>query len=173
MQYWFRLYAMKPSVPETGKIIRIEGNAAVIIFESRKSCKGCGAAKIGLCKAGGISMFLTTLNTAAAKLGDEVIVGVDKKTQRLGYLLAYLIPLFGFIGGAIIGSFLGKYFAIPALDVVSAFILLGLSSAFSFSKLRELDRSHHMEVKRIVSAGEFTEFAKTEEERRYLSYADQ
>jgi positive regulator of sigma E activity len=164
---------MKPNVPETGKVIKLEKSNAVIMLEGGKSCKGCGAAKIGLCRAGNSSMFLTAKNTAQAKQGDQVIIGIDKKTQRLGYILAYLIPLSAFIGGAIIGSFVGERFAIAALDVLLAFVLLVLSAAFSFRKLRELDRSHQMEVIKIISAGEFTEFIKTEEERRYLHYSNQ
>ncbi len=164
---------MKPTVPETGRVIKLERGSALIMFEGGKSCKGCGAAKIGLCKAGGRSMFLTVQNPIFAKVGDEVIIGIDKKTQLIGYLLAYLIPLFAFVGGAVIGNIMGERLAIPALDVLTAFILLALTATFSFSKLRKLDRSHPMEVKKIVSIGEFSEFVATEEESRYLSYFNQ
>lgn len=164
---------MKPTVPETGRVIKLESSNAIVMFEGGRSCRGCGAAKIGLCRAGGNAMFLTARNSVFAKPGDKVIVGLDRKTQRLCYLLAYLIPLFGFVGGAIMGSLLGDYFDLPSLDVLTACILLALSAAFSFRKLREVDKSRQMEAKRIVSIGEFTEFITTEEERRYLNYADQ
>lgn len=118
-------------------------------------------------------MFLTAQNTVVAELGDEVIIGIDKKTQRLGYLLAYIIPLFAFIGGAIIGSFLGERFAIAELDVLTSFILLALSAIYSFRKLRRLDSSHQMEVRKIIADRKFAEFVTTEEEMRYLNYADQ
>ena len=164
---------MKPSVPETGNVIKLETGNAVIMLEGGKSCKGCGAAKIGLCRVGNSSMFLTAKNTAQAKQGDRVIIWIDKKTQRLGYLLAYIIPLFAFIGGAIIGSFLEKRFAIAGLDVLTSFILLALSAIFSFRKLRRLDSSHQMEVRKIIADGKFAEFVITEEEMRYSNCADQ
>ena len=164
---------MKPSVPETGNVIKLETGNAVIMLEGGQSCKGCGAAKIGLCRVGNSSMFLTAKNTAQAKQGDRVIIGIDKKTQRLGYLLAYIIPLFAFIGGAIIGSFLEKRFAIAGLDVLTSFILLALSAIFSFRKLRRLDSSHQMEVRKIIADGKFAEFVITEEEMRYSNCADQ
>lgn len=164
---------MKPTVPETGRVIRLESSNAVIMFEGGRSCKGCGAAKIGLCRAGGTAMFLTARNSVCAKPGDEVIVGLDRKTQSLGYLLAYLIPLSAFICGAMAGSFLGERFAIPSMDVVTAFILLILVAGFSFRSLRRLDRCHTMEVKKIITDGMFTEFVTTEEERRYLNYSNQ
>jgi hypothetical protein len=40
---------MKPTVPETGTIIRIEGENAVILMKGGKSCRGRGMAEIGLC----------------------------------------------------------------------------------------------------------------------------
>lgn len=164
---------MKPTVPETGMVIELEGSNATIMLEGGKSCKGCGAATIGLCRAGNSSMFLTARNSAHAKQGDQVIIGIDKKTQCLGYLLAYVVPMFAFIGGAIMGSFFGKRLGISELDVLTSFILLALSAAFSFRKLRELDRSRQLEVRKVISNGEFTEFVTTEEERRFLQYSNQ
>jgi len=42
--YGYRLIlkSMKPTVPETGAIVRIEGENAVIMMKGGKSCKGCG-----------------------------------------------------------------------------------------------------------------------------------
>jgi len=31
---------MKPSVPETGKVITLEGDSAVVMLEGGKSCRG-------------------------------------------------------------------------------------------------------------------------------------
>ncbi len=161
---------MKPTVPETGKVIELEGNKALVMIESGKGCKGCGAAKIGLCRAGGKTMFLTVRNTAQARPGDQVIIGIDRKTQRTGYLLAYLIPLAAFIAGGVGGYILGERFSIPSLDYLSAFVLLALSSAVTLWHLRKLDRAYTMEIKRAVTDGEFTEFLAPEEERLYLKY---
>lgn len=164
---------MKPTVPETGNVIKLERSNAVIMLEGGQSCKGCGAAKIGLCRVGNNSMLLTAKNTAQAKRGDRVIIGIDRKTQRLAYLLAYIVPLFAFVGGAIIGSLLGKWFAIAELDVLTSFIMLALSANFSFRKLSRLDSSHHLEVRKIIADGKFAEFVTTEEEMRYQNCADQ
>lgn len=164
---------MKPTVPETGRVIRLEGNAAVVMIEGGKGCKGCGAAKIGLCRAGGTTMFLTAGNTPLAKPGDQVILGIDRRTQLVGYLLAYIIPLAAFIGGAFAGNLLGARFGMPSLDVILSFVSFVSASAVSLRGLRKLDRSSRMEIKRIVSDGQFTEFCETEEERLYLKYTPQ
>ena len=41
---------MKPTVPETGTIIRIEGENAVIMMKGGKSCKGCGKSNMLVAK---------------------------------------------------------------------------------------------------------------------------
>ena len=50
---------MKPSIPEIGTVIRLQGDIATVMLKGGESCKGCGQAKIGLCKAGGTTMMLT------------------------------------------------------------------------------------------------------------------
>ena len=164
---------MKPTVPETGRDIRLEGSGAVVMLEGGKSCKGCGAARIGLCKAGGSVMFLTARNTACSQAGDQVIIGIDRKTQRTGYLLAYLIPLISFIAGAVSGRLAGGRLGLESLDVLLSFVFFGAASLFTFIRLRRLDRSCQMEVKRVVSDGEFREFPDSEEERLYLQHTSQ
>jgi positive regulator of sigma E activity len=161
---------MKPSVPEKGTVIRIEGNEALVMLEGGKSCKGCGAAKIGLCRAGGSAMFLTVRSCLAVRPGDQVVVGIDARTRRLGYLLAYIIPLIAFVFGALAGDLLGRRLGVPSLDVFAAFVSLFVFGAFSLRKLRAIDRAAMMEVKRVLSDGEFRVYEAAEEEQRYLNY---
>jgi len=158
---------MKPTVPEKGTVIRLEGDSAEIMLEGGKSCKGCGAAKIGLCRAGGGSMFLTVRNGLQAGVGDQVIVGIDSRTRLTGYLLAYIIPLAGFLAGAGCGNIIGRYTGVAALDIIAAFTSLAAASFFSFRRLRSLDRTSSMEVKRIVSDGKFDDRPVSDEERLY------
>jgi hypothetical protein len=44
---------MKPAVTESGTIIRLDGDNALIMLEGGRACKGCGAAKMGMCKPKG------------------------------------------------------------------------------------------------------------------------
>lgn len=161
---------MKPSVPETGRVISSEDGSVLVMLEGGKSCKGCGAAKIGLCKAGGSSMFLTVKNTLLARPGDQVMIGIDAKTRRTGFLFAYVIPLFAFIGGALAGNIMGMRLNLPSLDILGAFALLFMGSAVSLTKLKALDRASSMEIKRIVSDGEFRDSLASEEELLYVRY---
>lgn len=161
---------MKPTVPETGTIIRIEGENAVIMMKGGKSCKGCGMAKIGLCRAGDTSMPLRAKNIVNARVGDTVEVGLDQGTKIKGYCMAYLIPAFSLLSGTIAGQLLGERFSMQNLDVTGGFLALLLVSLFSFKKLKGLDSTHMLVAKKIITDNIFTGEVKSEEERWYLKY---
>jgi sigma-E factor negative regulatory protein RseC len=164
---------MKPSVPETGIIIRIEGDNAVIRLKGGKSCKGCGMGEIGLCRAGDTSMLLTAKNVVKAGVGETVQVGLDRKTKVKGYFMAYLIPIFALMAGTVAGDMLGGYFSMPALDAIGGFLMLMVASLLSFRKLRKLDAAHMMVANKIISDNIFTGEVKSEEERWYPKYIRQ
>ncbi len=159
---------MKPSIPETGTVIRLDGPYAVIMMKGEKSCKGCGAAKIGLCRAGNASMFLTAGNALGAAVGDTVQVDLDRQVKRLGFSLAYVFPIASLIAGTLLGHVIGNYVSAPSLDVAAGFISLMLVSFLSFRRLKHLDRSHRLVIKKILSGGIFSEDVRALEETRYM-----
>jgi positive regulator of sigma E activity len=158
---------MKPSAPETGTIIRLEGDSAVVMLKGGESCKGCGQAKIGLCKAGGMTMMLTAKNFIGAKVGDIVTIGIDEGVRKRGYLLSFIIPLLALVAGAAAGHVIGGRLSIPALEVITGFITLFLASFYSFKRLRTLDKTSAMTIKAVVTDGAFNDRVKSDEELRY------
>ena len=164
---------MKPTVPETGTIIRIEGQDAVIMMKGGKSCKGCGMASIGLCRAGDTNMLVKAKNIVNARTGDTVLVGLDPETKFKGYSMAYLIPVFSLLTGALAGEMVGRYFSIQNLDVIGGFLALLIASLLSLKKLKELDATQMMVAKKIISDNMFTGEVKSEEERWYPKYSGQ
>lgn len=144
---------MKPTVPETGRVIKLDRDMAVVMLHGGESCKGCGAAAIGLCKASGLTATLTVKNTKHAVPGDTVTVALDKSVQRRGFLLAYGIPVICFMGGTILGYVMGREFSMPSLEVITGFASLLLSGAYSLRKLKKLDERSSMMLKEIVSCG--------------------
>ena len=164
---------MKPTVPETGIIIRLEGDKAVIRLKGGKSCKGCGMGKIGLCRAGDTSMLLTAKNIVRAAVGETVQVGLDRKTKVKGYFMAYLIPIISLLTGTFAGYLLGEYFAVHYFDAIGGFFTLLTASLFSFRKLRELDANHFMVANKIIRDNIFEGEVKSEEERWYPKYIGQ
>jgi positive regulator of sigma E activity len=163
-------YSMKPTVPETGTVLKTEGDIALVLLKGGGSCKGCGAGKMGLCSAGKGSMMLSAGNAVGARTGDFVLVGVDEAVRWKGYSLAYLLPLLSFIAGAFIGHFAGDHLPVPYLDAVTGFSAFLATSAFTLLRLRKLDRNCRMAIRKVLSDGVFTADLKSDEERRYESY---
>jgi positive regulator of sigma E activity len=161
---------MKPTVPETGTVLETEGGAALVLLMGGRSCKGCGAGKIGLCSAGKGSMMLTAGNAVGAHTGDTVLIGIDETVRWKGYALAYLLPLFSFVAGSFLGHAVGEHLAAPFLDAITGFLAFLATSAFTLLRLRKLDCSCRLAIKRVISDGVFTPDMKSDEERRYENY---
>jgi sigma-E factor negative regulatory protein RseC len=154
---------MKPSIPEIGTVIRLQGDIATVMLKGGESCKGCGQAKIGLCKAGGTNMVLIAKNHIGAKIGDSVTVGIDKGTKTKGYFLAFIIPLLSLILGTLAGYVIGEHLSIPSLDVMAGFITLSFVSFFSFRRLKILDSSSSMVIKSVISNNRLSECIESDE----------
>jgi positive regulator of sigma E activity len=161
---------MKPTVPETGMVLKTEGDTALLLLMGGGSCKGCGAAKMGLCSAGKGSMMVHAGNAIGAHAGDTVLVGIDETVRWKGYALAYLLPLFSLVVGSTAGYIAGEYFAIPFLDAVTGFSAFLATSTLTFLRLRRLDRTCRMAIKKVLSDGVFSVDIKSDEERRYEQY---
>lgn len=142
---------MKPTVPETGKVIRVDRDFAIVLLQAGESCRKCGAAEIGLCKASGGVSTLTVKNTVDAMPGDTVKVGVDKDVRRKGLLLAYVIPIASFVTGTVLGYAGGRELSVPGLEVLCGFASLVIASVLSLRRLKKLNNSSHMAIKEIVS----------------------
>ncbi len=161
---------MKPTIPEKGTVISLGDGVATVLLEGGGHCKGCGAGKIGLCRPGGKSMLLRVHNDAGARVGDVVVVGIDRKVRIRGYFLAYIIPLVSFMAGAVTGHIVGEYLDISSLDVSAGFLSFAVTSFYTFYKLRRLDRTSAMAVHRVVYDRAFDPDVKSDEEKRFEGY---
>jgi positive regulator of sigma E activity len=161
---------MKPTVPETGTVLKTDGDIALVLLKGGQSCRGCGAGKMGLCSAGKGSMMLSAGNAVGAHTGDTVLIGIDEAVRWKGYSFAYLLPLLSFVVGAFTGYLTGQYLAVPFLDAITGFSAFLATSAFTLLRLRKLDRTCRMAIKKVLSAGVFSTDLISDEERRYESY---
>ncbi|HYA26385.1 MAG TPA: SoxR reducing system RseC family protein [Thermodesulfovibrionales bacterium] len=146
---------MKPTISQTGTVIKLDGDMALVLLHRDKSCKGCGAAVIGLCKPSGNISNLNVKNTLHAVTGDTVRINLSKSIQRKGFLFAYIIPILCFLGGSVFGHILGKEFSLPQLDVIGGFMSLVVSAIFTYQGLRKLDATSVMTIKEILSEDSF------------------
>ncbi len=87
---------------ETGLVIKIEGNKAVIAVQRRSACEGCPASS--LCKPGDEGSVIEAINEAGAKIGDRVSVSLKAFSYLKGSIIVYGIPTICLIAGAIIGK---------------------------------------------------------------------
>jgi positive regulator of sigma E activity len=141
---------MKPSIPDSGTVISLEGDNAVVRMKHDGSCRKCGAAAIGLCK-GGLMQELTVRNSMRARTGDTVKIGLVRRVQYKGYVLAYAVPAVGFLFGAMAGHFLGTYTGFPPLDIIGGFFSLIGVSFISFGRLKRLDSANSIEIVQVLS----------------------
>jgi positive regulator of sigma E activity len=162
---------MKPTVTENGTVIRLDRDNATIILEGGRACKGCGAAKMGLCKPNGGLSVLNAKNLAGAKIGDTVKIGIDNKVKVKGYLLSFIIPLFSLLGGSLVGYFIGQKILLSGFDVIAGFTAFILASVYSFKRLKTLDRSSSLVITNIVSDSVFSADMQLDEKYGYLSEA--
>lgn len=142
---------MKPSIPEIGTIIRMEGDTAIILLQGGEHCEGCGAGKLGLCKPSGNAGLLKAKNNINASVGDKVKVGLAFDVQTSGYLLAFVIPLISLVAGTLAGHFAGQYFSIAYLEVVTGFAALSLTLFFTLRRLKRLDSSYTLTVNEVLT----------------------
>jgi sigma-E factor negative regulatory protein RseC len=140
---------MKPSIPDAGMVIRLEGENAVIRMKSDGSCGKCGVSALGLCR-GGLMQVLTVKNTKRARVGDNVKIGLVQWVQYTGYLLAYVIPSAAQVFGIVGGHFLGTYVNFPPLDIIAGFASLIVVSYFSLRQLKRIDASSSIEIVKVL-----------------------
>lgn len=158
---------MKPSIPETGTVIRLEDDNAIIVLNGGQACKGCGAAKIGLCRAGGNANTLKAKNHKGAHVGDTVTIGIDETVKWKGYALSFIIPIASLIAGTILWHIIGWYLSLPSIEIPGGMTTMFVVSAFSFRKLHILDSTSSMAIKRIVTDYGFCDNVKSYEEIGY------
>jgi len=140
---------MKPTIPDTGTVIKLEGEHAVVRMKREGACWKCGAAAMGLCVAG-LQHVLTVRNSQRARVGDTVKIGLVRAVQYRGYVLAYVIPPAGLLSGIVAGHFLGACAGFPPLDIITGFASLFVFSFFSLRRLNRLDASSSIEIVTVL-----------------------
>ena len=108
---------------ETGKVVSIRGDKAVVQMVEGDLCSQCGSVA-SCCVKGLNTRQITIHNSIHAKEGDRVQISYHPKTRLLSGFVIFILPvLMGFLGyfggilyfgsesGGILGTFLGFVFA--------------------------------------------------------------
>lgn len=153
------------SLAETAKVISTNGRMATVRIEGGSTCRRCGLAAMGLCRAGAEGMKIEVENPLSAKIGDIVMLGLQKRAKTIGFFYVYGLPIIVFFIAAVAGLYIGG----EGIAVAVPFLALGLSLWFSIKKIRRMEQSERLFIKRIVSGEEFApETALTPEGADYL-----
>jgi positive regulator of sigma E activity len=140
---------MKPGIPETGTVIRLDGENAMIRMKADSgSCRKCGVAAAGLC-TGALAQVLTVNNSKRARVGDTVKIGLAQKVQYKGFVLAYVLPAAALLLGMVGGHFLGRFADFPPLDIIAGFSSLLVVSFFSLRRLKRMDSRSSIEIVQV------------------------
>ncbi len=97
-------------IRENARVIEVRRNVAVVETRRRVACqscavnKGCGTGVIARV-LGNKRFQLEALNPVQARVGDEVVVGIEDDALVSGSLLAYALPLVAMLAGGIAGDF--------------------------------------------------------------------
>ena len=87
---------------EKGKVVRVEGDKAEVLFKRSSACGNCHAC--GMLKDMS-EITVTVENTMGAEPGDTVTVEMPNSSIFKGSLAAYVFPLVMLIAGALLGYY--------------------------------------------------------------------
>ena len=138
-------------IEESGRVIAVENDLALIEIQRKSVCsacsvnKGCGTGVLS--KVIGNKRFrMTAQNTLNASVGDEVIVGIEENMLVKSSFAVYIVPLLLLFVGAWCGESIAIHFTLQVSEGFSVlFGMLGLVIGFVWlryfsQKIRKDDR---------------------------------
>ena len=116
-------------IEETGKVVALDGKTAWVETQRTSACDSCsaksGCGHSALSKLGQKHVHMQAWNELILDIGDLVVVGVPEDILMKSSVLAYLMPLLGMLGGALIAD------QLQAGDLLTAVSgLVGLLAGF-------------------------------------------
>jgi len=94
---------------------------------------------------------LTIRNSKQARVGDIVRIGLVQRVHTTGYLLGYVVPPSALVFGSVGGAFPGTYVGFPPLDSIAGLLSMIVASFFSLRRLQRLDASSSLEIVNVRS----------------------
>jgi sigma-E factor negative regulatory protein RseC len=121
-------------IEERARVIEVQGSDALVAALRSSGCGACGAQRgCGVSTLGKLLRLSPPVwkveNTGAARVGDEVILGIEDDALLGAAALAYVPLLAGLLLGAALGAAAGSGEAMVLLGAV-----LGLSGGFGSSR---------------------------------------
>lgn len=89
----------------SGRVVAADDHQLVVRFEGASACGSCRANKV--CGSGSTTELVLDAPGCGSRVGDQVDVDVDASTAFRALAVAYLLPVFGLLGGMGFASALG------------------------------------------------------------------
>lgn len=110
-------------IEERGEVTAVEPPYAMVVTQRRSSCgscttKGCGTATLSQLFATR-SQALKVLNPVDARIGEQVVLGLEEGALLRGSLAVYMVPLLLMIAGGVLGEALATTLALEITEYLS------------------------------------------------------
>ena len=139
-------------ITENATVVSIENNQTWIETQRKSACgqcsanKGCGTSVLSKVIGNKLSK-MKAINKINAKVGDEVVVGLNEKSLLKGAFMTYLLPLLYLFVFAVLGQLVTDNFQIYNGELLVIFFAglgfyLGMRKVKSFSKSIEKNESY-------------------------------
>lgn len=139
-------------ITENATVVSIENNQTWIETQRKSACgqcsanKGCGTSVLSKVIGNKLSK-MKAINKINAKVGDEVVVGLNEKSLLKGAFMTYLLPLLYLFVFSILGQLVTDNFQIYNGELLVIFFAglgfyLGMRKVKSFSKSIEKNESY-------------------------------
>jgi len=114
---------------EHGVVKEIRGSWALVLTDRQAMCGECVARGYCHMLGGGKEMIAEAINSAGAKAGDFVKIGIPEGTVTKASMVVYMVPALGLVGGATLGYYLARPlgFDVNLLTLVGSIIGLGIA----------------------------------------------
>nr|HID59001.1 hypothetical protein [Desulfobacterales bacterium] len=93
---------------EEGTVKRVQGSMAWVVTKRSDMCQNCLARSACHMLGGGDEVEAKVKNTANARVGDRVVIGLSETAMLKATFLVYLVPVMALFGGSLIGLLLNK-----------------------------------------------------------------
>lgn len=139
-------------ITENATVVLIENNQTWIETQRKSACgqcsanKGCGTSVLSKVIGNKMSK-MKAINNIDAKVGDEVIVGLNEKSLLKGAFIIYMLPLLFLFLFSLLGQFVSANFQIQNAELVIILFAIigfyiGMRRVTFFSKSIEKNESY-------------------------------
>ena len=146
-------------IEEQATVVEVESEQIIVQTLRKSSCnscaanKGCGTAVLAKTigqKHSVVSISKTATVEPVLVPGDQVLIGINENMLFSGSMLAYLVPLTGLFGFALMADWIGTTLSLDGELHIVISALLGLFAGLLFSRYSLTKGRHHADFEPVL-----------------------